>query len=102
MVDWLYPSRGTAAGLEAHLQVLPSERRIEWSSNVVGGDLLKLGRMSAERGGHFAPGIGDYPYTELGSPTNEVIVAHGAAIAKAAGREMATPDDVREMLGLAQ
>lgn len=91
---------GTEAGLEAHLQFLPPGRRIEWSSNVVGGDLLKLGRMSVERGGHFAPGIGDYAYTELGSPTNESIVARGAAIAKASGRELASPDDVREMLDL--
>ncbi len=91
---------GTEAGLEAHLQFLPPGQRIEWSSNVVGGDLLKLGRMSAERGGHFAPGIGDYAYRELGCPPNEVIVAHGAEIAKASGREIATPDDVREMLAL--
>ncbi len=91
---------GTEAGLEAHLQFLPPGQRIEWSSNVVGGDLLKLGRMSAERGGHFAPGIGDYAYRELGCPPNEVIVARGAEIAKASGREIATPDDVREMLAL--
>ena len=56
--------------------------------------------MSVERGGHFAPGIGDYAYTELGSPTNESIIARGAAIAKAVGRELASPGDVREMLDL--
>lgn len=91
---------GTEAGLKAHLRFLPPERRIEWSSNVVGGDLLKLGRMSAERGGHFAPGIGDYAYSELGSPPNEVIIARAAEIVRSAGRELATPDDVREMLDM--
>jgi len=91
---------GTEAGLEAHLRFLPPERRIEWSSNVVGGDLLKLGRMSAERGGHFAPGIGDYAYSELGSPPNEAIIARAAEIVRSAGRELATPDDVREMLDM--
>ena len=91
---------GTEAGLAAHLQFLPAGQRIEWSSNVVGGDLLKLGRMSAERGGHFAPGIGDYACRELGCPANEAVVARAADIARAAGREIATPNDAREMLGL--
>ena len=91
---------GTEEGLDAHLRFLPPGQRIEWSSNVVGGNLLKLGRMSAERGGHIAPGIGDYAYPELGCPANEVVVAQAADIARAAGREIATPDDARELLGL--
>ena len=90
---------GTEDGLEAHLRFLPGEG-VEWSSNVVGGDLLKLTRMSAERGGHIAPGIGDHPYRELGCPTNEAVIAMAADQARAAKREIATPADVREMLGL--
>ena len=91
---------GTEAGLDAHLRFLPPGRRIEWASNVVGGDLLKLTRMSAERGGHIAPGIGDYPYVELGCPTNEQVIALAAEAARAAGREIATPDDARALLGM--
>lgn len=91
---------GTEDGLEAHLRFLPPGQQIEWSSNVVGGDLLKLTRMSAERGGHIAPGIGDYPYRGLGCPANEAVVASAAKMARAAGREIASPADVREMLAL--
>ena len=91
---------GTEDGLDAHLRFLPQNRRIEWSSNVVGGDLLKLTRMSAERGGHIAPGIGDYPYVELGCPANEVVIALAVKEARAAGRENASPADVREMLAM--
>ncbi len=91
---------GTEDGLEAHLRFLPPGRRIEWSSNVVGGDLLKLTHMSAERGGHIAPGIGDYPYKELGCPANEAVIAMAAREARATGREVASPADVREMLAL--
>lgn len=91
---------GSEAGLDAHLRFLPEGRRVEWASNVVGGDLLKLTRMSAEQGGHIAPGIGDYPYRELGRPTNEEVIARAADIARAAGREIATPGDARELLGM--
>lgn len=90
---------GTEDGLDAHLRFLPRDG-VEWSSNVVGGDLLRLTRMSAERGGHIAPGIGDYPYRELGCPTNEAVIAMAAGQARAAGREIASPADVREMLAL--
>lgn len=91
---------GTPAGLEAHLRFLPKNRRLEWASNVVGGDLLKLTAMSAERGGHIAPGIGDYAYRELGCPTNEQVVSMAAAGARKAGREIASVEDTRELLGL--
>ena len=91
---------GTPAGLEAHLRFLPKNRRLEWASNVVGGDLLKLTAMSAERGGHIAPGIGDYAYRELGCPTNEQVVNMAAAGARKAGREIASVEDTRELLGL--
>ena len=91
---------GTPAGLEAHLRFLPKNRRLEWASNVVGGDLLKLTAMSAERGGHIAPGIGDYAYRELGYPTNEQVVSMAAAGARKAGREIASVEDTRELLGL--
>ena len=91
---------GTPAGLEAHLRFLPKNRRLEWASNVVGGDLLKLTVMSAERGGHIAPGIGDYAYRDLGCPTNEQVVSMAAAGARKAGREIASVEDTRELLGL--
>lgn len=91
---------GTPAGLEAHLRFLPKDRRLEWASNVVGGDLLKLTTISAERGGHIAPGIGDYPYRELGCPPNEEVIRMAATMARKAGREIASVEDTRELLGL--
>lgn len=91
---------GTPEGLHAHLQFLPPERQVEWVANVVGGDLLALAEMAAREGGHLAPGIGDHPYEEIGCPSNEEVVRVAARTVKAAGRELATPDDVREMLRL--
>lgn len=97
---WITGHPGTAAGLEALTRFLPEGRRLEWASNVVGGDLLKLTTLSAECGGHIAPGIGDYPYRELGSPSNEAVVSMAVAMARKAGREVASVQDTRELLGL--
>jgi len=97
---WITGHPGTAAGLESLTRFLPEGRRLEWASNVVGGDLLKLTTLSAECGGHIAPGIGDYPYRELGSPSNEEVVHRAATMARQAGREVASVQDTRELLGL--
>ncbi len=53
-----------------------------------------------EMGGHVAIGLGDDPYTELGAPTNADVVHEVARLARAVGREVATPADTREMLGM--
>ena len=91
---------GTAAGLRAHLDFLPGDRKVEWASNVVGGNLLELADLTARLGGHLAPGIGDHAYRELGSPSNEEVIRMAARTARAAGREIASPQDARELLGL--
>lgn len=91
---------GTPEGLKAHLDFLPARARVEWAANVVGGNLLALAEMTARLGGHLAPGIGDHAYRELGCPRNEEIIRMAARVARAAGRELATPEDARELLGL--
>ncbi len=92
---------GTVRGLMAHLDFLPRNRRIEWSVNNKVGNLFGPAAAAIEMGGHVAVGLGDYPYTELGAPTNADVVREVARLAKAMGREVATPDDTREMLGMA-
>jgi uncharacterized protein (DUF849 family) len=91
---------GTPDGLDALLRFLPTDRRIEWAANIVGGNLLNLMQMTARQGGHLAPGVGDYAYPELGRPANEDVVRMAAQMARSAGREIASPDDARELLGL--
>jgi uncharacterized protein (DUF849 family) len=91
---------GTPEGLDAHLRFLPPDHRMEWVANIVGGNLLSLAQMTAARGGHLAPGIGDYPYRELGCPSNEEVVRRAAEIVQTAGREIASPEDTREILGM--
>jgi uncharacterized protein (DUF849 family) len=91
---------GTPEGLQAHLRFLPGNVRLEWAPNIVGGDLLSLCEMTARLGGHIAPGIGDYAYKALGCPPNEEVVRRAADIARSAGREIASPDDAREILDL--
>lgn len=62
--------------------------------------MLKLTDISAKKGGHLAPGIGDYAYRELGSLTNGKVFRMAAERVRGAGREAASPDETREMLGL--
>ncbi len=92
---------GTPEGLRAHLDMLPpADGSLHWAACNFGGDLLGVTPMIIERGGHVSIGLGDYHYDEIGRPSNAELVARVADMARAAGREVATPDDVREMLAM--
>ncbi len=92
---------GTVRGLMSHLDFLPRGHRIEWTVSNKIGNLFGPAAASIESGGHVAIGLGDYPYTELGTPTNADVVRRVVQLARALGREAATPDETREMLGMA-
>ncbi|MFT4584759.1 MAG: 3-keto-5-aminohexanoate cleavage enzyme [Gammaproteobacteria bacterium] len=89
---------GTPAGLDAHLQMLPSDRHIEWAVCNHGGDIRLLTDKIITAGGHIAVGLGDYPCNDNGQPDNAALVAEVATRAQALGREVATPAEVRQML----
>ncbi len=91
---------GTVKGMQALLDFLPSEWRGEWSVLSVGGNLLPLVPSAVAAGGHIAIGLGDYPYPELGTPTNAEVVAAVVAILDGLGRRPATPAEVRSALSL--
>lgn len=91
---------GTARGLQAHLDFLPEQEGLQWSVFNYGGNLLPLAGTIIAQGGHISIGLGDYPYTELGQPTNADLVTRVTDLARAAGREVATPAEARAMLGI--
>ena len=82
------------------MQFLPIDRGVHWAVSCFGGNLLRLVTSAVELGGHISIGLGDYPYRELGEPTNAEVVAEVVRMVRAIGREPATPDDVREVLAL--
>jgi len=89
---------GTAAGLDAFLGVLPKQMNAVWGALNYGGNLLPLAEKIITAGGHIAVGLGDYPYTELGAPTNAQLISEFVKIAKRLGRAVATPDETRAIL----
>lgn len=90
----------TPAGLRAFLDVLPPGRPIEWSVCSKPGNLFPTAAQAIQLGGHVSIGIGDNPYTELGTPTNAELVRRVVEMAKSYGREVATPDEARRMLAV--
>lgn len=90
----------TSAGLAAFRSHLPDDRRIEWTVCCKHGNLFPVAMQAIAEGGHVSIGIGDYEYPELDMPTNAGLVAEIVRMAKLIGREVATPDEARAMLGL--
>ena len=90
----------TADGLAAFRSHLPAGRQIEWTVCCKHGNLFPVAMQAIANGGHVSIGIGDYDYPELGQPTNAALVAEVARMARLVGRDIATPDEARSMLGL--
>ena len=90
----------TPDGLRAYLDHLPRQKPSLWSVCCKSGNLLPLAMTAIEQGGHVAIGIGDYPYPELGHPSNAHLVQEVVKLARLVGRDVATPVEAREMLGI--
>jgi 3-keto-5-aminohexanoate cleavage enzyme len=91
---------GNLRGLQAHLDFMPPDRRIEWTVVNFGGNLFSLAAPVIAAGGHISIGLGDYTYHELGQPTNAEIIRRVAGIARELGREVATPEEAKAILGM--
>ena len=90
----------TKEGLDAHLAFLPKGRSIAWAALNLHGSILPLVEQIISAEGHVQIGLGDYHYGELGAPSNAELIRRVVDIAKRLGREIASPQEVRAMLGL--
>ena len=88
----------TEAGLRAYLDNMPDEA-MEWSVLCGGREIFDLLPAILREGGHVSAGLGDTTYASLGQPTNADVVRAIAAMAREHGREVATPEEARMMLG---
>jgi len=89
----------SVAGLRALVDFLPDHAGI-WSVDANGGNLLPLVGAAIELGGHPSIGLGDYPYLELGTPTNAQLVEQLVAVLATFGRRPATVAETRALLGI--
>ena len=76
-----------------------------WMPVVYGADQFPMCTLALGLGGHVRVGIGDYHYAEhlnagKGQPGNADLVERIVAVARAMGREPATPDEAREIQGI--
>ncbi len=90
----------TTTSLEAYLAMLEG-CDWPWMVGVIGGDVsTTLAALAIERGGHVRVGLEDYAGPR--QPRNEELVAEIAAMARRAGRRVATPAEAAAFLGLAR
>jgi len=73
---------------------------IEWMPLVYLADQFQMATLAIALGGHVRVGIGDHAYPERGGPSNAALVERVVAIARAYGREPASPDEARVIFGI--
>jgi uncharacterized protein (DUF849 family) len=91
----------TPRGLGALVDALPQGRRIPWVALAAGSNVLPLLGTALQLGGGIAVGLGDWAHPDLGKPTNAELVRETVSMLRAFGAEPASPDEARELLGLA-
>jgi uncharacterized protein (DUF849 family) len=97
---------GVASGMPADPELLPILLRAipeaaPWQVTAIGREeIWPLHRAAAERGGHLRTGLEDTFYLPDGgrAPGNGALVEALAKIARAAGRDIASPEEARTLL----
>ena len=75
-----------------------------WTVSGIGKSQVQMITMAIAMGGHVRTGLEDvliYDYETGEKATNAQLIERVVKIAKAVGREIATPEEARQMLGLA-
>lgn len=90
----------TPKALDAYLEMM-AETDMPWTATVPGGDVTGLGmtKLAIARGGHVRVGLEDFA-DGVRQPTNAELVREVVALAKEAGRPVATCADAKAILGL--
>jgi len=95
---------GGMAGTPEALMYLKSQLPADasWTVAGIGAAQLPLGTLAIVLGGHVRVGFEDNVYYRKGelASSNAQLVARMARISRELGRELATPDEARQMLGL--
>lgn len=76
-----------------------------WTVSGIGKSQVQMLTMAIAMGGHVRTGLEDviiYDYETGEKATNAMLVERIVNIANAVGREIATPDEARELLGLSK
>jgi uncharacterized protein (DUF849 family) len=100
---------GVASGMPADPDLLPLLLRYKrapfhWQATVIGReDVWQVHQRTAELGGNLRTGLEDCFYLPNGekAQSNGQMIAALAAMARDAGRKVASPAEARAMLGLA-
>ncbi len=105
-VNILLGSRGTLAATPLNLalmvQALP--HGATWAGAGIGRFQFAVNALAVTMGGHVRIGLEDSLYMDPGktqAATNAALVRRLVALARTAGREPATPDETRALVGLA-
>jgi 3-keto-5-aminohexanoate cleavage enzyme len=94
---WTPPDADSLLHMVRHLPP-----RVTWNISVMDPMHWKLLALAITLGGHVRVGWEDYPYLPNGEParTNAELVENVIKMARSIGREIASPEEAREIIGL--
>jgi 3-keto-5-aminohexanoate cleavage enzyme len=103
-----YGPKPDVTGIQSLISIIPPEVPLEWfihnytsfvHDTSLGDSHRELNVLAIAMGGHARTGIGDKAVWDGKRLTNAQMVRHMRNVAEAAGREIATTDEARQILG---
>ncbi len=91
-----------ARSLQLYADLVPKSIPVVWFVQGYGSRHFALNTASIAMGGHARTGLGDLAVLDGKKPTNADLVARIAEVSRSLGRDVATPKEAREILGLAK
>ena len=85
-----------------YTDMVPPDVKLVWFAGSIQGDATRLNALAVLMGGHVRVGLGDDPAAGGGKATNADLVARMVRLAADLGREVATPAEAGQILGLSQ
>jgi 3-keto-5-aminohexanoate cleavage enzyme len=89
-----------ARGILSYLDVVPPDVPFRWFANHYGVAQHRLNALAIAMGGHVRTGIGSLPAPPTGPETNPRMVERLVRLAREIGREVASPAEARQILGI--
>jgi uncharacterized protein (DUF849 family) len=96
---WGLPATPTGVAAYREMMILAGSK-LPWAVTVMGGDVTATGlsKLAIEQGGHIRLGLEDFCGER--QPRNIELVEEVVALARKAGRPLATSDEAAELLNL--
>jgi 3-keto-5-aminohexanoate cleavage enzyme len=98
--DQLWGLDPTIESVQVYARMLPPGGGVSWMASAYGPENFRINAFAALAGGHVRTGLGDNVRGDGDDDSNPKLVERIVTLARMLGREVASPDEARALMGI--